>query len=65
VQDLAFTDHILVNVLVNLVSLPKLFQSKDDVVAFPKRLEAERMLGIRRPRGRPNLRFTRLVDPNF
>jgi hypothetical protein len=64
-QDLAFTDHILVNVLVNLVSLPKLIRSKDDVVALPKRLEAERMLGISRPRGRPKLRCVRSVDPNF
>jgi hypothetical protein len=64
-QDLAFLDHILVNVLANLVSLPKLFRSKDDVLAFPKRLEAERILGVRRPRSRPKRHFKEPVDPDF
>jgi hypothetical protein len=64
-QDLAFLDHILVNVLSNLVSLPQLFRSKDDVLAFPKRLEAERILGVRRPRSRPKRQLKRPVDPDF
>jgi hypothetical protein len=64
-KDLAFTDHLLLNLLYNFASLPKLFGSKEDVIEFSERLEAERKLGIR-PRVRPkNLRFMRPVKPDF
>lgn len=64
-QDLAFTDHLLVNLLVNLVGNPRLFSSKEDVVKFSKKLEAERILGVP-PRIRPkNLRFVRRFRPGF
>ena len=54
--DLAFTDHLLVNLLANLVNLP-LFNSKDAVIAFSKRVEAERILGVK-PKVRPkDMRF--------
>ncbi len=43
-QDLAFTDHLLENLLANLVSFPKLFHSKDALVEFSKKVEAERIL---------------------
>lgn len=33
-QDLAFTDLLLLNILANLVRFPKLFDSKDKVIAF-------------------------------
>ena len=64
-EDLAFTDHLLVNLLTNLVSYPKLFRSKDDVIKFSERVEAERTLGITstvRPKG---LRFIRSFKPEF
>jgi len=64
-EDLAFTDHLLVNLLANLVSYPKLFRSKDDVIKFSARVEAERTLGITskvRPKG---LRFIRSFRPEF
>jgi hypothetical protein len=65
-QDLAFTDHILVNVLRNLVSHPKLFSSKDAFVEFSEKLEAQRTLGVKRPRVRPKgLMFSRSVKPDF
>lgn len=64
-QDLAFTDHLLLNLLLNLAGNPKLFGSKEDVVGFSKRVEAERVLGTR-PRVRPrNLRFVRRFRPDF
>jgi hypothetical protein len=47
-QDLAFADHILVNVLRNLVSHPKLFSSKDAIVEFSEKVEAQRTLGVKR-----------------
>jgi hypothetical protein len=63
--DLAFTDHLLVNVLMNLVSHPKLFNSKDAFIEFSKKVAAERTLGVR-PRVRPKtLRFIRPVKPDF
>jgi len=64
-QDLWFTDHILVNVLMNLVSHPKLFSSKDAFVEFSEKVEAERTLGVTRPRVRPkDLRFIRPAKPD-
>jgi hypothetical protein len=65
-EDLAFTDHLLVNLLANLVNLP-IFNSKDAVIDFSKKLEAERILGVK-PRVRPkDLRFVtsevRIQDP--
>jgi len=65
-QDLAFTDHILFNVLTNLVSNPKLFSSKDAFVEFSEKVEAQRTLGVERPRVRPRgLMFSRSVKPDF
>ncbi len=64
-QDLAFTDHLLLNLLINLVRHPELFRSKDDVIAFSERVEAERVLGIK-PRVRPStFMFTRSFRPDF
>lgn len=59
-KDLVFTDALLLNLLINLVSHPKLFQSKDDVIKFSEKVEAERVLGVKpkvRPEGRGGLRF--------
>jgi hypothetical protein len=64
-EDLAFTDHLLVNLLANLVSYPKLFRSKADVIKFSERVEAERTLGLTskvRPKG---FRFIRSFHPEF
>jgi hypothetical protein len=51
-EDLFFTDDLLLCLLTNLVAHPKLFSSKDDVVAFSRRVEAEQLLGAK-PRVRP------------
>lgn len=52
-----FTDHLLLNLLSNLVAFPRLFRSKDAVVEFSEKVEAERILGAK-PRVRPkDLRF--------
>jgi hypothetical protein len=64
VDDLLFTDDLLLNLLMNLVSYPRLFRSKDDIVSFGERVEAEQKLGLKskvRPTG---LRFlSRQYDP--
>jgi hypothetical protein len=65
-QDIAFIDHILVNVLRNLVSHPKLFSSKDAFVNFSEKVEAQRTLGVKKPRVRPKtIRFIRPAKPDF
>lgn len=65
-QDLAFTDHILVNVLTNLVSHPKLFSSKDAFVEFSQKVEAQRTLSVKQPRVRPKtLKLIRPTKPRF
>lgn len=56
-KDLYFTDDLLLSLLVNIAGHPKLFASKEHVVQFSKRVEAERLLGVK-ARVRPkSLRF--------
>lgn len=56
-EDVEFMDHLLLNLLSNLVAFPRLFHSKDAIVEFSKKVEAERILGTK-PRVRPkDLRF--------
>jgi len=57
VEDVLFTDDLLLNLLTNIVHHIKLFTSKEAVVAFAEKLKAERLLKIK-PRIRPRtLRF--------
>ena len=44
-EDVLFTDELLLNVLVNLLRHPKLFGSKEEVILFAKKVQAERLLG--------------------
>jgi hypothetical protein len=39
----AFTGHLLLNLLSNLVAFPKLFHSKNALVEFSEKVEAERI----------------------
>jgi hypothetical protein len=64
-RDVAFTDHLLSNVLTNLVSFPKLFSSKEAFVKFSKKVEAEHMLGVKSTVRPQNLRFSRHHKPDF
>lgn len=52
VEDLLFVDDIMINLLWNILSHAKTFRSKEDVIEFGKKVEAERILGIK-PRVRP------------
>ncbi len=52
IQDLLFTDDLLLNLFSNLVLHPTLFNSKEQVIAFSKKVEAEHILKIR-PTVRP------------
>jgi len=44
-KDLLFTEDLLMNVLVNLLRHPKLFQKKEDVINFAELVSAEHLLG--------------------
>ena len=56
-RDLLFSDDLLLNMLYNIVSFPKVFRSKEHVIHFADLVEAERMLGLK-SRVRPkNLLF--------
>ena len=52
VEDLLFTDDLLWNLFENIAAHPKLFRSKEALVDFSKKVEAEHILGVR-PRTRP------------
>lgn len=47
-SDVGFTDHILFNVLNNLVRHPRLFASKEHVIRFAELIAAEKLLGRKR-----------------
>ena len=52
IEDLLFTDDLVLNLLSNLTHHSRLFTSKQDVVDFADRVECERKLGVR-PKVRP------------
>ena len=45
--DLLFADDLLLNLFVNLVKFPTLFGSKEKIVEFAEKVEAEHKLGIK------------------
>lgn len=51
-QDVLFLDEILLNVLVNIASHPKIFREQNDIINFAARVRAEHLLGIK-PKVRP------------
>ena len=52
VEDLLFTDDLLLNLLTNLMYHSSMFRSKEDVITFAAKVEAEHLLKIR-PKIRP------------
>lgn len=46
VRDLVFSDDILFNVFFNIVKNIDIFRSKEDLILFSKKVEAEHLLGI-------------------
>lgn len=47
IQDVLFTDTLIFNLMNNIVKHPKLFSSKNDLIEFSKKIEAEKVLGIK------------------
>lgn len=52
IEDILFSDELLLNVFVNIVRHPKIFESKEKLIKFSEMVQAERTLGIR-PKVRP------------
>ena len=46
ISDLLFTDDLLFNILLNLISHTNKFQSKEDIIDFTTKISAEHVLGI-------------------
>lgn len=47
IEDLLFSDVLLLNVLTNIVKYPKIFRTKDDLITFSDKIQAENLLGIK------------------
>jgi hypothetical protein len=47
IKDLLFTDDLLLNILINIITHIKLCQSKDEVINFTEKVKAEHLLGIK------------------
>lgn len=61
-DDLFFTDTLLENLFLNIVCHIKIFQSKQDVIDFSKKVEAEHTLGIKTKVQPKTFRF---LNPNY
>ncbi len=53
ITDLLFTDELIFNLLFNIVKHPKEFSSKEMLINFSKKIEAEKILGIKESKVRP------------
>lgn len=47
IKDILFSDDILLNILINIVRHPDIFQSKDHLIKFSEKIKAEKLLGIK------------------
>lgn len=56
-RDLLFTDDLILNLLANLVRFPDLFGSKEKIVEFAEKVEAEHKLGMKSRVQPDGLRF--------
>lgn len=52
IEDLLFTDDLLLNLFTNIVKHIKIFSSKEDIINFSDKVKAEHLLGTK-PRVRP------------
>lgn len=61
-DDLFFTDTILLNLFLNIISHINIFKSKNDIISFSNKVEAEHILGIK-PKVQP--KTFRFLKPNY
>lgn len=60
--DLLFSDDLLLNVLTNITRHPSIFGSKEKIVTFSEKIQAEQILGIK---GRVRPKTLRLYRPRY
>jgi hypothetical protein len=61
-DDLFFTDTLLLNLFVNIICHINIFQSKQDIIDFSQKVEAEHILGVKSKIQPKTLRF---LKPNY
>lgn len=62
IPDLLFTDKILMNVFYNICKHIDIFKSKQDIIDFSRKIQAEKILGFR-PKVRPKTMM--FISPNY
>ncbi len=65
IQDLLFTDDILLNVLLNLLAHHNIFNSKEDVIEFTTKIGAEHVLGIVGNKSKIRPKTLRFLSKNY
>lgn len=65
IQDLLFTDDILLNILLNLIAHHNLFNSKEDVIEFTTKISAEHVLGIVGDKSKIRPKTLRFLSNNY
>jgi len=62
VEDVLFTDDLLLNVIINIVRHPGIFYSKKQLIQFSEKIKAEHLLGIN---GKTRPKTFRYLHPNY
>ncbi|MCK4826545.1 hypothetical protein KA005_62965 [bacterium] len=62
IEDILFSDDLLLNVLTNIVRHPTIFGSKDKLIQFSEKVQSEHLLGIK-TKVRP--KTLRLIRPRY
>ena len=65
IEDLLFTDDILLNILVNLVGNHKIFKLKEDIIKFATKVSAEHTLGIVGDKSRVRPKTLRFLSKKY
>jgi hypothetical protein len=60
IKDILFSDDLLINVIRNIVNHPQLFGSKDKIIEFSNKVQAEHLLGIKSSVRPKTLRFLKM-----
>ena len=65
IEDLLFTDDLLLNIMLNLISHHKIFKSKEDIYDFTDKVSAEHVLGIIGDKSKIRPRTLRVLSKRY
>jgi len=65
IKDLLFTDDLLLNIMLNLISHHNIFKSKDEVIDFTNKVAAEHVLGIVGDKSKVRPKTLRFLSKNY